>query len=220
MSGIHADLHGDSPVNDQYDLMHGKIKNQDLDGFKASVLFDFPSTLVPVGRIAIAAAGRWFEGDVEAEHSCMLTMIEAVHTQFNLFPADFSYMAISEKRALFNAMMNAIEPCRADFVQMSIMMKECYTQLSMLCDLVSVWIGDHHPLVDIPDIRAVVEFQTCMSKQAKRLYDDVQHAGRLSDIIVLRNVAPERQARLDAGVPMPMVSIFISPVHTLSHSFV
>lgn len=106
---------------------------------------------------------------------------------------------------MFNTMKNALDPYHADFVEMSIMMKECHTALSMLCDLVSVWIGDPNPFVDIHYIRAAAEFQACMSKQARIMYDEVHHAGRLSDIIVLRNVAPEGQARFDGSVSMPMV---------------
>lgn len=39
MSGIYSDLHGESPVDDVYNLMHAKMKNlQGEDGFRSSML--------------------------------------------------------------------------------------------------------------------------------------------------------------------------------------
>lgn len=126
------------------------------------------------GRITLGACGRWCEGAVEAERSCMLAMLQAIRSQYNLFPADFNYVAISEKRGLFNAMKNAFDPCHAEFVEMSNILKERHSELSMLCDFASVWIGDHHhPFVEMEDIRVASEFQACMSVEAAKLYNDL-----------------------------------------------
>lgn len=67
-----------------------------------------------------------------------------------------------------------------------------------------IGVGDNHPYIERVDLEAVSAMQSVMHQQAFNVDRCVTHAGRLSDMVVLRKCIPEGQDRFEATVPMPM----------------
>jgi hypothetical protein len=56
------------------------------------------------GCINLAVSGDHYAGGGDAEHSTAVAMVETLRTEYGIFPTDYNYVLISEKRVMYQAM--------------------------------------------------------------------------------------------------------------------
>jgi hypothetical protein len=209
LGGVFADLHAGLPLSSGFEMMHTNLEVDGVRGDQITLFFDFGSPLGPNGRINIAAAGGRFPGAAEAERSAVAAMVQALRTQRQLFATDYNYVAISEKRALYNAMKTSLDGFLGAYGDMERSLKGAHCDLVALCSDVSDWLARRHPATPISETVVVHAFHASLNLQATDVAHDVAHASELVDIMIQRDAVPQEQRRFDETVPNPTVSCII-----------
>lgn len=208
--GLYADLHGVNAITKPMEMMHATLDNNGQMTHQVTLILDFETPLVPEGRIRIDAAGGQFTGGAESEREAVAAFFEAVRTQHHIFPADFNYVVISEKMALFNSMRESLISFCTNYNELQQCVTDCRSGIVQLCGDVSAWLGLRHNTVTLSERSTVSAFHATLKMQSHIVGEDVRHAYQLVQLLNHRGVIPDGQVRLDATVPMPMVNVIPS----------
>lgn len=208
LGGVYADLHAGRPLSRGFEMMHTNLEEDGVRGDKVTLYFDFESPLGPNGRINVTATGGRFVGVAEAERSAVQSMVEAIRREDHVFPADYNYVVIVEKRALYDAMKSALMNFRASYVAMEFSLRKSHAGIVSLCRKVSSWLGRGHVPIGVQETIAVSAFHASMADVAIDVDHDLAHVAALVDMIINRDAEPEERRHLDQTMPMPMVNTF------------
>lgn len=114
---------------------------------------------------------------------------------------------VAEKRALYNAMRQALEGFHAIYEQMQITVKDCVRALFTCAEELSRWLGNPYPSLPVSEVVAVTGFHAWMIDHASVMSADIDQASNLVNILLNRDAPTEAQRRFDLTSPMPMVII-------------
>lgn len=206
VGGVFADLHAGNEVNSAFEIMYTSVAEDGTIGTRLTIFFQLDSPLSATGRVNIAASGGRYPGAAEAERSAALALIEALRLDHAIFPADYSYIRIAEKRQLYNAMRSALTDFHQQYQKLAENASLAQSAMMALTTDLSAWLGRTHPGANLGDIVAVSCLHSSISIAASELSDDISHGGLIVDMLMRRDVEPDGQQRLDLTMPMPMVS--------------
>lgn len=204
LTSLYGDLVGGPERGRGFIIEHNEIVENGEVWDRLTVKIHCRTALVPRGRIDLEVLGENARG-FETDCTTILAIVEALRTDYGIFPADFSYAVIAEKRGLFNAMQGALQEIVQAYFKMDEAIAGYNDSMSNFKNALSSWLNANHEGARVYTVAAVRTMTVWATNSAAVNKGKTVAANTVSTLSATRSNPPGLR-RLDRTAPMPMVT--------------
>jgi len=207
LTALYGDLVGGHGRRRGFMIEHNKVVENGEEGDRLTVKINCRTSLVPSGRIHLEVSGESRRG-FDADRTTILAVVEALRMQYSIFPADYSYGVIAEKRGLYNAMGGALQGFIKTYFEMEEADAGYHSSMLDLTRALSTWLTSSHAGARVDTIAAVGAMQVWATNCAAAIDIERTATRNVVSMVSARESPPAGLARLDRTAPMPMVTFY------------
>ncbi|CAD6228292.1 unnamed protein product [Miscanthus lutarioriparius] len=203
LTALYRDLVGRGRRGHGFMIEHNKLVENDGELDKLKVKIHCRTTLVPGVRIDLEVSGESRRG-FDADCTAIIAVVEALRMQYGIFPADYSYAVIAEKRGIFNEMGAALEGFINAYFEMDDSIAGYHSSIINLTGALSNWLTNSHTTARVYTKAAVRAMNVWATKCASAIMKERTVTTNVVSMLSAKEPPPASLVRMDRTAPMPM----------------
>lgn len=170
LGSLCADLAGGPEKGTGATIHHDKIEASGEIRDQLTVSIKCMTKLVAGGVIDLQVSGKAATG-FESERSAVRAVIDTLRTQYGVFPADFSYAFIAEKRTMYNAMQTKLHEIEHAYFCLDTPVAGYSHAMKNFISTLTAWLDSNHQTAHpktVATIRKMIDWGTASTAYIDR----------------------------------------------------